>query len=72
MVRQQAPTELGIPLEVYFFTNTIEWLPYENIQSDIFDHLMATASLFDLEVFQSPSGSDFGKLGPKSSEDDLQ
>ena len=72
MVRQQAPTELGIPLEVYCFTNTIEWLPYENIQSDIFDHLMATASLFDLEVFQSPSGSDFGKLGPKSSEDDLQ
>ena len=67
MVRQQAPTELGIPLEVYCFTNTIEWLPYENIQSDIFDHLIATASLFDLEVFQSPSGSDFGKLGPKSS-----
>ena len=66
MVRQQAPSELGIPLEVYCFTNTIEWIPYENIQSDIFDHLMATASLFDLEVFQSPSGSDFGKLGPKS------
>jgi miniconductance mechanosensitive channel len=62
MVRQQAPSEVGIPLEVYCFTNTIEWIPYENIQSDIFDHLIATASLFDLEIFQSPSGSDFGQL----------
>lgn len=62
MVRQQAPTELGIPLEVYCFTNTVEWIPYENIQSDIFDHLLASASLFGLEVFQRPSGSDFGKL----------
>ena len=50
MVRQQAPTELGIPLEVYCFTNTIEWIPYENIQSDIFDHLLAAARLFELEV----------------------
>jgi miniconductance mechanosensitive channel len=62
MVRQQAPSEVGIPLEVYCFTNTIEWIPYETIQSDIFDHLIATASLFELEVFQSPSGADFGQL----------
>ena len=62
MVRQQNPTELGVPLEVYCFTNTIEWIPYENIQSDIFDHLLASAKLFDLEIFQSPSGSDFGKI----------
>ena len=62
MVRQQAPSEVGIPLEVYCFTNTIQWIPYENIQSDIFDHLIATASLFDLEIFQSPSGSDFSQL----------
>jgi len=62
MVRQQPPSELGIPLEVYCFTNTIEWIPYENIQSDIFDHLLATARLFELEVFQSPSGVDFGQL----------
>ena len=62
MVRQQAPTELGIPLEVYCFTNTTEWLPYENIQSDIFDHLLAAARLFELEIFQSPSGVDFSRL----------
>ena len=67
MVRQQAPTELGIPLEVYCFTNTIEWIPYENIQSDIFDHLLAAARLFELEVFQSPSGSDFGRISNQNS-----
>lgn len=66
MVRQQAPTEVGIPLEVYCFTATIEWIPYENIQSDIFDHLLASARLFDLEVFQSPSGSDFAQIGANS------
>jgi len=63
MVRQLDPTELGVPLEVYCFTNTVEWIPYENIQSDIFDHLLAAASLFDLEIFQQPTGSDFERLG---------
>lgn len=62
MVRQLAPTEAGIPLEVYCFTTTIEWIPYENIQSDLFDHLLATAKLFELEVFQNPSGRDFAQL----------
>lgn len=62
MVRQQSPAEVGIPLEVYCFTNTIQWIPYENIQSDIFDHLLAAACLFDLEVFQRPSGADFARL----------
>ncbi|MDP6909461.1 MAG: mechanosensitive ion channel [Flavobacteriales bacterium] len=62
MVRQLDSSELGVPLEIYCFTNTVEWIPYENIQSDIFDHLLAAAALFDLEVFQSPSGMDFGRL----------
>lgn len=65
MVRQLDPTELGVPLEVYCFANTIEWIPYENIQSDLFDHLLAAASLFDLEVFQSPTGTDLGRLAAK-------
>lgn len=65
MVRQLAPSQTGIPLEVYCFTKTIEWIPYENIQSDIFDHILATAKLFELDVFQDPSGSDFSKLGPE-------
>ena len=62
MVRQLNPTEAGIPMEIYCFTNTVEWLAYENIQGDIFDHLMAAASLFDLEIFQNPAGSDFQRL----------
>lgn len=63
LVRQQPPTELGLPIEIYCFTNTIEWAEYENIQSDIFDHLFAAATYFDLKVFQSPSGKDFAFLG---------
>ncbi|MBP1758605.1 MAG: miniconductance mechanosensitive channel [Firmicutes bacterium] len=58
MVRQLAPDDKGIPLEVYAFTNTTEWEPYENIQSDIFDHFFSAAQAFGLEIYQSPSGSD--------------
>lgn len=59
MVRQLSPTEFGIPLEIYCFTSTTAWAEYENIQSDVFDHLLAAAPLFDLKVFQRPSGYDF-------------
>ena len=63
LVRQLTPTEFGLPIEIYCFTNTIAWAQYETIQSDIFDHLLAAARHFDLEVFQSPSGSDILKAG---------
>lgn len=59
MVRQLQPTEHGIPLEIYCFSNDIAWVNYENIQSDIFDHLLASIKQFDLRVFQDPSGYDF-------------
>ncbi len=62
LVRQLAPTELGLPLEIYAFTNTTVWRDYENIQGDIFDHLLAVLPEFDLKVFQSPTASDFSKL----------
>lgn len=58
LVRQMEPTEKGIPIELYCFTNTTVWEEYENIQSDIFDHLLAVANLFGLRVHQSVSGSD--------------
>ncbi|MEO8961965.1 MAG: mechanosensitive ion channel domain-containing protein [Ginsengibacter sp.] len=63
LVRQQAPGEHGLPIEIYCFTNTIKWAEYENIQSDIFDHLVASVTYFDLVIFQSPSGKDFRELG---------
>lgn len=58
MVRQLQPTAQGIPLEVYCFSADIVWLNYEAIQSDIFDHLYAATSFFDLRLFQNVAGSD--------------
>ncbi|QNL50644.1 mechanosensitive ion channel [Olivibacter sp. SDN3] len=58
MVRQLAPTENGMPLEIYGFTNTTKWIEYEPIMADIFDHLIAAVPYFDLNVFELESGSD--------------
>ena len=41
MVRQLQPTSSGIPIELYFFTDTVNWIEYEGIQSDVFDHVLA-------------------------------
>jgi miniconductance mechanosensitive channel len=62
LVRQLAPTEMGLPLEIYAFTNDIRWAVYETIQSDIFDHLFAVATEFGLHIFQNPSGNDFRNM----------
>ena len=59
MVRQLPATEVGLPLELYFFSNDQNWVNYEAIQADIFDHLYAAAPLFGLRVFQHPSGYDW-------------
>ncbi len=55
MVRQLQPTEKGIPVELYFFISNKNWVSYENIQSDIFDHVLAIVPQFDLKIFQYPS-----------------
>lgn len=59
MVRQLAPTENGLPIEIYAFCKDKEWVSYEAIQSDIFDHTLSVVPEFDLRVFQSPTGADF-------------
>lgn len=59
MVRQLAPSEHGLPIEIYAFSNDINWAVYESIQADIFDHLFAIATEFDLRLFQNPTGNDF-------------
>ena len=61
MVFQTEGNEFGVPIQVYCFTKTTDWGEYENIQSDIFDHLYAVVPEFGLEVFQHPSGGDFNK-----------
>ncbi len=58
MVRQMQPTSEGLPIEIYCFTHTTEWLPYEKIQGEIFDHLLAILPEFGLQIFQRPAGSD--------------
>jgi miniconductance mechanosensitive channel len=59
MVRQLSATPSGLPLEIYCFANTTDWIRYEAIQADIFDHLFAIAPYFDIRVFQHPSGFDW-------------
>ncbi len=68
MVRQLAPTETGLPLEIYLFTNDTEWITYEGIQSDFFDHLLASLPEFGLRAFQNPSGRDFASLSRVASQ----
>ena len=63
MVRQLPPTETGIPIQLYFITDTVVWTEYEGIQSDVFDHVLAVIPEFGLRVFQSPAGSDVAALG---------
>lgn len=63
MVRQLQPTETGIPIQLYFFTDTVVWVDYEGIQSDVFDHVLAVIPEFGLRVFQNPAGSDVAALG---------
>jgi miniconductance mechanosensitive channel len=65
LVRQLEPTATGLPIQIYVFTNDTDWIRYEDIQADIFDHLLAVIPEFGLKIFQSPTGKDFGKLGKK-------
>ncbi|MBN2745696.1 MAG: mechanosensitive ion channel [Bacteroidales bacterium] len=58
LVRQLQPTEKGLPIEIYVFSKVQEWGAYENIQADIFDHVLAVIPHFDLAIFQNPSGKD--------------
>ena len=52
MVRQLQPSEFGVPLQIYAFSSDKQWINYEEIQSDIFDHIIAAAPMFDLKIYQ--------------------
>lgn len=62
MVRQLQSTDTGIPLELYFFSYSKEFIDFEAVQADVFDHVLAVVSEFHLAVFQSPTGADFRSL----------
>lgn len=62
MVRQLQPTPQGLPIELYFFSANKDWIPYERLQAEVFDHLLAVLPEFGLRVFQSPTGWDVRRL----------
>ena len=62
LVRHLQPTETGLPIEIYVFSNDQAWGNYEAIQADIFDHILAVIPEFGLRVFQEPTGGDFQAL----------
>lgn len=66
LVRHLQPTEDGLPVELYFFSANTEWIAYEDLQADVFDHLLAIIPEFGLRVFQSPTGYDFKEQPPRA------
>ena len=54
-VRELAPTSTGVPLEIYCFSKEVKWVPYEEVQSEIVEHLLAVLPSFRLRVFQRSS-----------------
>jgi miniconductance mechanosensitive channel len=62
LIRQLAPTENGLPIEIYVFSADTVWANYEAIQADIFDHILAVVPEFDLRVYQNPTGADFRNI----------
>ncbi len=63
LVRQLQPSEKGLPIEIYVFSRDQEWAKYEDLQADIFDHVLAVIPEFDLRVYQNPTGDDLQKIG---------
>ncbi|MEI6048013.1 MAG: mechanosensitive ion channel family protein [Bacteroidota bacterium] len=62
IVRHMAPEGNGLPLQVYAFTRNNQFTPFENIQSEIFEHMLSIMNEFGLKVFQQPSGDDLRSL----------
>jgi miniconductance mechanosensitive channel len=65
IVRHRSPEGNGLPLQVVVFTNNSQMTPYENVQSEIFEHLLAILNEFELKVFQHPTGDDLLSLSKK-------
>ena len=59
MVRQLQPTERGVPIELYFFSADVNWVPYEHLQAEVISRIIALAPHFNIRLYQAPSGLDF-------------
>ena len=66
LVRQLQPSNNGLPIEIYCFTNDTDWGAYEEVQADLFDHILAIMREFDLRVFQDPTGADMAVLAARN------
>ena len=62
MVRELKPDGRGVPVEIYVFSNDQRWEYYEKLQAEIVDHILAVLPVFDLRVFQEPTGKDVRAL----------
>ena len=62
IIRHLTPNEKGIPIQIYAFSKDVEWAKFEGVQADIFDHIFAIVPLFELRIFQNPSGDDLKDL----------
>jgi len=62
MVRDMPPDHNGMPVEIYCFCKTNIWIPYETVQSGIFDYVFAIIGKFGLRVFQNPTGTDIENI----------
>ena len=63
MVRHLPSSDMGVPLQIYAFSNDTAWVHYEGYQASLFEHIMAICPLFDLRIYQRPSGADLEKRG---------
>ena len=61
-VSQLEPRSEGLPIQIYAFTTTTDWIAYEDIQSDIFDHIFSVLPEFGLRAHEMPTGSDIRAL----------
>jgi len=66
MVRQLDSSSEGLPIQIYAFTKTTEWIEYEDIQADIFDHVFAALPEFELRIHEAPTGHDVRSLVQKN------
>ena len=57
LVRQLSPIAEGLPIEIYAFTDTTDWIEYESIQADILDHILASVNEFELRIAQAHPGA---------------
>jgi miniconductance mechanosensitive channel len=62
VVRYRQPTEIGMPVEIYCFSNEKSLVDYEGVIADIFDHLLSVVSYFELRIYQNPTGEDFQRI----------